>query len=170
SLSFTAARRSWLLVFAFKRKCEETGTRRERWTPGRVGQSMNPDGPTHAHLLNEHQCSELSNAAQLTGAPRQDDAPSCDLVKAARFESRANELERLFKSRLDDADQNRSGDLIRDAGFFFTDLRHVDDLALIRRCCDAVAVERLDALRMRERRRQAARDVVGDVAAADGNG
>ena len=105
-MSFTAARRSWLLGFAFKRKCEETGSRRERWTPGRVGQSMNPDGPTHAHLLIEHQGSELSYSAQLTGAPRQDDAPSCDLVKAARFESRANELERLFKSRLDDADQN----------------------------------------------------------------
>ena len=105
-MGFAAARRLWLLGFAFKRKCEETGSRRERWTSGRVGQSMNPDRPTHAHLLIEHQGSELANAAQLTGAPRQDDAPSRDLVKAARFESRANELERLFKSRLDDADQN----------------------------------------------------------------
>src|SRR4030095_1016127 len=131
---------------------------------------MNPDGPTHAHLLIEHQGSELSYSAQLTVAPRQDDAPSCDLVKAARFESRANQLERLFKSRWDDADQNRSGDLIRDAGFFFADLRHVDDLALIRRCRDAVAVERLDALRMRERSRQSARDVICHMTAADGNG
>src|SRR5688572_31451037 len=63
-MSFTAARRPWLLGFAFKRKCEETGSRRERGASGRVGQSMNPDGPTHAHLLIEHQCSELSNAAQ----------------------------------------------------------------------------------------------------------
>ena len=105
-MGFAAARRSWLLGFAFKRKCEETGSRRERWTSGRVGQSVDSDRSTHAHLLIEHQGSELSYAAQLTGAPRQDDAPSCDLVKAARFESRAKELERLFKSCLDDADQN----------------------------------------------------------------
>ena len=59
-MSFAAARRSWLLGFAFKRKCEETGSRRERGASGRVGQSMNPDGPTHAHLLIEHQGSELS--------------------------------------------------------------------------------------------------------------
>src|SRR5262245_47720855 len=127
---------------------------------------MDPDRTTHGHLLIEHQGSELSYAAQLTGAPRQNDAPSCDLVKAARFESRANQLERLFKSRLDDADQDRSGDLIRNAAVFLADLRHVDDLALIRGRGEAVAVESLDSLRMRQRRRQAARDVVGHVAAA----
>ena len=50
------------------------------------------------------------------------------------------------------------------------DLRHGDHLALVGGRGDGVAIERLHPLGMGERRREAARDVVGDMAAAHRHG
>ena len=83
------------------------------------------------------------------------------------FQPRAHQFEGLLQPRLDDADQQRFRRRGWPARFFLADLRHVDDLALVGGVGDGAAVQRLHPLGMRQRRRQAARDVVGHVAAAD---
>src|SRR3546814_11997542 len=74
------------------------------------------------------------------------------LVEAAELEPRAHQLQRLLHPRLDDADQKGARDLLRVRGVVFADLRHVDQLALVGRRGDAVAVKRLHALGVNERR------------------
>src|SRR5262245_31020443 len=128
---------------------------------------MNANRAAHADLLVENECRKLSDSTELTAAAGQHDATTGDLVEARGFESAAHELERLLEPRLHDADQDRARNRIGDARFLLADLRHLDDLALIRGCGETVAIERLHAFGMGERRRESARDVVGHMGAAD---
>ena len=104
---------------------------------------------------------------QLAGAAGQHDAAAGDLVEAARLEPVAHQLEGLLEARRDDADQQRFRHVIDVAVLLLADLRHGDHLALVERRGDRAAEQRLQPLGMGQRRRQAARDVVGDVHAAD---
>src|SRR5689334_24937231 len=128
---------------------------------------MNANRTAHADLLVENESGKLSDSTELTAAAGQHDATSGNLVEARSFESRAHELEGLFETRLHDADQDRARDRVGDARFLFADLRNLDDLALVGRRCETIPIEGLHAFGMGQRGREAARDVVGDMAATD---
>src|SRR5215813_9591 len=149
---------------------EEADAGGEGGAAGGLGEAADADRAAHADLLVEHHGGELARAGELAGAAGQHDAAAGDLVEAAGLEARAHQLEGLLEARLHDADEDRFRDRRRLRRVVLADLRHADHLALVGGRGDAVAVERLHALGVDERRRQAAGDVVGDVTAADGNG
>src|SRR5215468_2370614 len=145
---------------------EEADAGGEGGAAGGLGEAADADRPAHADLLVEHHGGELARAGELAGAAGQHDAAAGDLVEAAGLEARAHQLEGLLEARLHDADEDRFRDRRRLRRVVLADLRHADHLALVGGRGDAVAVERLHALGVDERRREAAGDVVRDVCAA----
>src|SRR6185437_15570901 len=107
------------------------------------GQAGDPDRPAHADLLVEYELRKLARSGELRGAAGEDDPPAGELVEAARFQARAYQLEGFFQPGLDDADQDRLGDLVGLARAILADLRHVDEFALVGRGGERAAVESL---------------------------
>src|SRR3546814_7030293 len=81
---------------------EQPGGGREGRPAGGLGQAVNGQRPAHADLLVENELRQLADALELASAAGQDHATAGDLVEAARLQARADELENLLHSRLDE--------------------------------------------------------------------
>ena len=136
--------------------------------PGhRFRQPVDAARPADPHLLVEDLAGQLAARRGAGGAAGQHDAAAGDPVEAGVLQAGAHHLEDLLHARPDDADQHRARHLHAFGAAVAGDRRHVDHLARVRRRRLAAAVERLDPLRLGHRRRQAARQIAGDVQAAE---
>src|SRR5208337_448304 len=142
--------------------------RRERRALARFRQALDSERPADAGLARNDRAHQLRQTRQLTGAAgHHQPAPDMGGV-AGGLQPVAHELEDLFDAWPDDPDELG----LRQMGWMV----HVvaepvngDRLAVVGGRGDAGAVERLQPLGVGHRHVEAARDVAGDVDAADGD-
>src|SRR5690606_2342078 len=107
------------------RACRECGALRG------LGEAADLQRPADADLLVENESGELARAGELAGPAGKHDASPGELVEAALLEPVADELERLFEARSDDADEERLRHVIGVSFLLLADLRHRDRLAVV---------------------------------------
>src|ERR1700722_19026517 len=132
----------------------------------RIGQAAQRDGTAQTHLLAEDAARHLAHAAELTCAAGQHDTRAGRAGKAGAVQPLFHHLERLFQTRADDVHHHAArhlGDLV----LLLANQRHRQHFAFIVGAGLGVAVQSFQPLRMCDRRRQQACEIIGDVHATD---
>src|SRR6516162_10124523 len=133
---------------------------------GGVREAGDAKRPADAHRAAEHARGKVRQAGELARAAGQHHMAAAFGSERRRGETIAHHFENLFDARLDDLIQCRARHELSLVALVVVKRRHRDHVALVGAAGDDAAVQRLDALRVGDAGVQTARDVHGDVLAA----
>src|SRR5579862_4774507 len=146
-----------------KESCRDSEGR----TLGGVRQSGNAKRPSDAYRPAENASGKIGQSGELARAAGQDDAAALLRREGGRGKPVAHHFKDFFDPRLDDRHQRRARDELGLFALVVVDRRHRDHVALVRSAGEHAAIQRLDSLGVGHARVQAAREIHGDVLAAE---
>src|SRR5262245_7727605 len=149
---------------------QEPGRDRECRTFGSLGQSRDAERPAHAHPARENARGGLGQPRELARAAGQHHARTRIRRKRRGGEPVAHHFQNFLDAGADDAHEGGAGDDVRRLALVLADRRHRDHVAIVRGAGDRASVQRLDAFGVGELGVQAARQIHGDVIAAEREG
>src|SRR5262249_39314192 len=134
---------------------------------GGVGQTRDAERTADPDRAAEDAGSELRQADQLAGAAGEDHATTRLGSKPRPGEPVADHFGNLLDTRLDDSGQDRTRDELWRLTLFAPNGLNRDHVALVRASGQHTAIKRLDSLGVVNTCRESAREIHGDVVAAE---
>src|SRR5579883_3321201 len=135
---------------------------------GFLRQSGDPEWPANADRPIEDASGEIGKPAELTCPAGEDDVSVRHRRKRRGREPVADHFQDFLDARLDDVDQRGARNKLRRIAIVMAHRRNGDHIALVRSTGDHTAIQRLDSLGIGEARVEAAGQICGHVAAAEG--
>src|SRR5271169_784137 len=147
---------------------EETARHGKSRAFGGVRRAGNAERAPDAHLAAENARGQIRQPGELAGAAGEDDmAPPVGAERRGR-QPVADHFQYFFDARLDDVDQRGAGYQLRLLALVVAQRRHRDHVTLVRPPVQHSAIKRFDSLGVRHAGVESARDIHGDVMAAEG--